>query len=108
MKPSDICEIYPWDSIFQNCEKEQSICCMMRYLAENGNEFKPFSFEDYQKVQPNANETRFNELVKYCKSEDTARLVCNLWDINNKDIFYELEDLPLEYNYEDGPDKETV
>lgn len=81
MKPSTICNIYPWDSVFQNCEKEQSICCMMSYLAKNGDEFKPFTFEEYRIAQPNANEERFNQLIKYCKSEDTARLVSDKWDI---------------------------
>lgn len=81
MKPSDICNVFPFDSVFKKCEDEQSICCMMSYLSSNGNEFKSFTFEEYKKAQPNASEERFNRLIKYCKSEDTARLVSKDWDL---------------------------
>lgn len=81
MKPSNICNIYPWNSVFQKSEEETSICCMMSYLAQNGDEFKSFTFEEYKVDQPNASEERFNKLIKYYKSEDTARLVSDKWDI---------------------------
>lgn len=83
MKPFDICNIFPWNSVFQNCEEESSICCMIDYLSKNGNEFRVFTFEEYIKSQPNAIKERFNKLIKYCKSEDTARLVSKYWDLNN-------------------------
>lgn len=83
MKPSDICNIFPWNSVFGKCEEETSICCMMQYLSENGNEFKEFTFEEYLVKQPYAFKERFTRLIKYCKSEDTARLVSTCWDLNN-------------------------
>lgn len=80
MKPSDFASIYPWDSVFQNAECENSICCIMNYLAETGDEFRPLTFEEYQKKQSGADRDRFNKVIKYCKNEDTAKRVSSSWE----------------------------
>jgi hypothetical protein len=81
MKPSDLIKIYPWNSIFQKSEHETTACCIARYLYENGNEFRIVSFDEYKESQPNADEKRFLEVIKYFKSEDTIRLFSKDWDL---------------------------
>ena len=81
MKPSDLIDIYPWDSVFQSAEHETTACCLMRYLYETGNEFKQITFDEYKNKQPKANKKRFEEVIRYFKSEDTIILFSKCYEV---------------------------
>lgn len=80
-KPSDFVNIQPWDSVFQKSEYETTASCIMKLLANTGDTWRELTYEEYVKAQPNANEKRFKEVIKYFKSADTVRLFSKSWDI---------------------------
>lgn len=81
MKPSDLVQIYPWDSVTQSAESETTACCIVQYLAQNGDQFRVFTFEEYQVRHPRADKERFENVIKYFKSEDTVRLFSKEYDL---------------------------
>lgn len=83
-KPSDYC-IKPWDSVFQTAEHEIIAVNIMRILKRTGNEFRELTWDEYKTEREKdgnftlREEVYFNDVIDYCKNEDTAKLFSKTW-----------------------------
>lgn len=84
MKPSNYV-VHPWGSVLQNSESETIACNIMTILSRTGNTWRPLTYEEYRTERlkdgnfSGIEESYFNKIMPYCKSEDTANLFCPSW-----------------------------
>jgi len=87
LKPSDFAKIDPMGSVFHKSEYEQIAMNIMMILKRTGNVFRELSWEEYtiergkDKDFSNTEMKYFDEVVKYCRSAETAILFSGSWDI---------------------------
>ncbi len=85
-KPSDFC-VRPWDSVLGNSESETIALNIMRILKRTGDTFRELSFEEYEKERKkdggysSGEKSYFAKVIGYCRTESTARLFSNDWDL---------------------------
>jgi hypothetical protein len=87
MKPNDIKNINPMNSIFRKVEYETIAQNIAIILSRTKNKFQIISWEFYKKERlkdRNFSEIEnkyFDAVIKYFKSEDTIRLFSQYWDL---------------------------
>jgi len=85
MKPSDFSQQQPMNSVKQKCECETVARNIMQILAINGDTWRTLPLEEYTYVRKShgnwspREDDFFNDVIGYCKSEDTARLFSPFW-----------------------------
>ena len=81
MKPSDLKDIYPMNSVDQKCEFEGHMHFLMDILARNGNEFRELSWNEY--VTNGGKDTKeiLAHFNRYIKTEDTIRLYSDAYNL---------------------------
>ena len=83
-RPSDFIKD-PFDSIKQKAEHEQIAFNIMLILKRTGNVFRKLSWTEYKKERlkdgnfSDGEKGYFNDVIDYCKSEDTAKLFSPNW-----------------------------
>ena len=86
MKPSDFKGVQPWGSVMQKSEHETVANNVMTILRRTEDSFRPVSWEEYEKEREkdgnfsHDEKSFFDDVIKYFKSEDTARLFSPAWD----------------------------
>lgn len=87
MKPSFFSDKYPWGSVMNRTEPEIVALNIMTILKRTGDEFRILSFDEYRTERMkdgNYNymeEQYFDQVIRYCKSSDTAELFSKEWRI---------------------------
>jgi hypothetical protein len=82
LKPIDF-RAYPWDSVFQNAEHEIVARNIMIIMDDH---WKELSWEQYKSIRKKdgwfceSERKYFDAVIKYCKSEDTARCFSPVWE----------------------------
>ncbi len=85
MKPSNFTN-YPWSSVFKKAECETVAQNVMKILERTGNKFRKLSYNEYEKERlkdanySNGEKKFFDQIIDYCKSEDTAKLFSKSWN----------------------------
>ena len=86
LKPSDFSQIQPMNSVKQKSECETIAHNIMQILAISGDTWRVLPLDEYTEVRKshgnwNSREDGFfNEVIGFCKSEDTARLFSPFWN----------------------------
>jgi hypothetical protein len=86
LRPSDLSNIYPLDSVTQKSECETVCKNIMMILERTGNQFRDLTIEEYvneRKKDCGYSEIEllfFEKVQKYTVSEATARLFSPAWD----------------------------
>jgi hypothetical protein len=82
MKPSNLQNIYPWNSVYQKSEDENNMQFILSIIAKNGDEWG-ITFEQYKEWKPDTKftEEEFLRFSKYLKSEHTIRLFSKNYNI---------------------------
>jgi hypothetical protein len=87
MKPSDICNKRPYDSIFQNPEHEIVARNIMVILKRTGDKFKSMTWQEYKKGRladgnfSDEEKIYFDLVIVHCSSEKAARNFSKEWNI---------------------------
>jgi len=82
--PKDF-RIFPSSSVLQKCEAEQVACNVMVILYRTGNTFREITWEEYRterkkdKDFTSTEEFYFDQVLPYCRSQDTAELFSPEW-----------------------------
>ena len=75
----------PWDSVVKKTEAEVVARNIMVILKRTGDVFRPLTWEEYKEERqkdggcPHTEKPFFEDVIGYCKSEDTARLFSKDW-----------------------------
>lgn len=83
--PSDFLE-FPSSSVTGKYEKEMVACNIMVILTRQSNRFRDLIWKEYKyerlkdKNFSNREHDWFDNVINYCKNEDTARLFSPVWD----------------------------
>lgn len=88
MKPSDLIDKQPWDSIAQDSNVEDVARNIMKILARKGDQFRSLTWEEYEKERlkdgnfDGCFESMFFVTASInCLSENKARYFSQKWDI---------------------------
>lgn len=87
MKPSDIKNIHPWNSVKQKSEYETVARNIVIILAKTGDEWRELTYEEYEKYRLTdgnyslGEKKYFNEVVGFCSAPSNARLFSESWNI---------------------------
>lgn len=85
MTPKDFM-VYPFDSVLHKMEPETVAQNIMVILARTGNIFRDITWEEYsaERIKDGGfsqlERNWFDKVVRYCKSEDTARMFSAEWN----------------------------
>lgn len=85
MKPSDISNKFPYDSVFQNNESEVVAANISVILADNGDEFRKLPFDEYvsrRLIDGNftmSEQEYFVKVVDYLATEESAKKFSPNW-----------------------------
>lgn len=79
-RPSDFTHKKPWNSVTQSNECETVAQKIMLLMEETGNVFRPITWEEYQQNFPMDSKCFFDEVIKYCKSAETAACFSKVWE----------------------------
>jgi hypothetical protein len=83
--PSDFTK-FPFGSAFNKCEYETIAQNIMVILKRTGNKFRHLTWNEYKTERlkdgdfSDGERTFFEEVIDYCKSEDTAKLFSKEWN----------------------------
>lgn len=85
-RPSDFMK-HPFDSVMQNCESETVARNIMVILSRTGNTFRDLTWREYKKERSKDRDSDavdmekgyFQDVIKYCKSPDTATCFSKTW-----------------------------
>lgn len=86
MKPSFFSSKYPWSCVFNQSEYETVAKNIMTILKRTGDKFRELSYDEYEKERlkdgnySSGEKKYFDEVIKYCKSADTAKCFSKSWD----------------------------
>jgi hypothetical protein len=86
MKPSNFTK-FPWNSVLEKSESETVAQNIMKILKRTGNIFRELSWEEYKSErQKDGNfsdieKSYFDEVIKFCKSADTAKCFSKTWNV---------------------------
>ena len=84
-KPSHFLN-HPFESVLYKTEAETVAMNIMAILARTGDEFRKLTWEEYEAERlrdgkfSHTESWWFNEVLRYCKSADTAKLFSRDWD----------------------------
>lgn len=76
---------FPNSSVLQKCEAEIVAYNIMKILGRTGNKFREITWEEYRterkkdKDFTNTESFYFDQVLPYCKSQDTAELFSLEW-----------------------------
>ena len=93
MKPSDFTH-HPCMSVFNKCEPEVIARNIMKILKRTGNEFRELTWEEYAKERQESEQDKnfsqgekryFDDVIGYCKSAETAKLLSPYWRKQHND-----------------------
>ena len=85
MQPSDFTN-YPWNSVIQKSESEYIAMNIMVILARTGDQWRDLTHVEYRVERRKdgnytaSEESYFDQVIRYCKSPDTAALFSPEWD----------------------------
>ena len=89
MKPSDFAKVFPSASVFLNNESETAAQNIMIMLARRGDTWRALTFDEYREIRMadgassvcvEGEQYYFDKVVRYCVSEEIARLFSPNWD----------------------------
>lgn len=81
--PKTFC-MHPWNSVTQECESEIIARNIMVILSRTGDTFRELTWDEYVLEREKDDgcgdeESRFDDVVDYCKSAETAVLFSKTW-----------------------------
>lgn len=74
LKPSDLKNVSPWNSVDQKSEYESHMCWIVNRLSENGDKWRELSYEEYKQYGGGDREDILKHYNRYIKSADTIVL----------------------------------
>lgn len=93
MKPSRIKEQQPFWSVFKNCEHETTAQNIAGFLSDNGDTFRPVSWDEYKawleikrkwdwigREEENERE-RFDRVAPYLETVESAAKLSGVWAV---------------------------
>lgn len=84
IKPSDLMNEHPWNSVLQNSENESMACSLLKTMNKNGNEWVQPTYQQYLDYKKETGggpggEDQYDKIIDYLKSPDTAALFSPKW-----------------------------
>lgn len=90
IKPSDLAGISPWNPAVDSHKSMIVAMYIIEILERTGNKFRKLGWDEYKaerlkdsKNLYHAESQCFEEIARYCKSYDTAKLFTEEWNLDN-------------------------